>query len=261
MPKKGAGDVRNLRTKPTEDVLYENNIVIIARLMNPENKKSSPAVTVIVVLGLLAMLAGVVFWVVIKPQLTQVGSSSEHGLPKDIASAYIPGGRPLAGIRLIDHNGQPFTEQRFKGKWTFMFFGYTHCPDVCPTTMLIMKAVWARLPEAAKQAPEPQMLFVSVDPDRDTPEILKSYATFYNPEFLGVTAKHKYLDILTKQVGALYGYDDGVNEGEYTVNHSAQLVLIDPDGRFRAVFSPPLAVDDIVRTFPAIREYYQRVDK
>jgi protein SCO1/2 len=215
----------------------------------------SPRLLVIAIsLSLLALLSGVL----IAKYLLPGGRSGlpEVSLPKEIASVYIPQGRPLAGIRLTDHNGKAFTEEHFKGKWSFLFFGFTHCPDVCPTTLLVMKAVWNRLPEQARQAPEPQLLFVSVDPDRDTPEILKPYATYYHPEFLGVTAEHKYLDILTTQVGALYGYEDGESENGYTVNHSSQLILIDPQGYFRGVFSPPLQVDEIVKTFTAIRQYH-----
>lgn len=225
--------------------------------MNSESQKSSrfPRPLVIAIsVGLLALLSGILISIYVLPGGRAALPVSP--LPKEIASVYIPQGRPLAGIRLTDHNGQPFTEERFKGKWSFLFFGFTHCPDVCPTTLLVLKAVWNRLPDEARQAPEPQMLFVSVDPDRDTPEILKPYVTYYNPEFLGVTAEHKYLDIVTTQVGALYGYDDGENDKEYTVNHSSQLILIDPQGNFRAVFSPPLQVDEIVKTFTAIRKYH-----
>lgn len=223
----------------------------------PDKPTKTPNLPLILLgAGIIAMILGFVLWGLVKPYLEQSRETGESQLPREIASAYIPKGRPLAGIRLTDHNNQPFTEERFKGKWSFMFFGYTHCPDVCPTSLLVMKAVWSKLPASARQAPEPQMLFVSVDPDRDTPEILKSYTTYYHPEFLGVTAKHKFLDILTTQVGALYGYEDGETEGDYTVNHSAQVVLIDPQGNFRAVFSPPLIVDNIIKTFTAIREYH-----
>ncbi|MGD8784009.1 MAG: SCO family protein [Thioalkalispiraceae bacterium] len=224
--------------------------------MNTPTHQSRPLV-VLVSIAIVALLAGVLFWLFLKPTMFSTG---ERGLPKQIASVYIPKSRPLAGIRLTDHNNELFTEESFKGKWSFLFFGFTHCPDVCPTTLLVMKAVWARLPESAKQAPEPQLLFVSVDPDRDTPELMKSYTTFYHPDFLGVTAEHKYLDILTTQVGALYGYEDGETAETYTVNHSAQIILIDPQGYFRAVFSPPHNVDEIVKTFTAIRAYHPGVE-
>lgn len=178
-------------------------------------------------------------------------------LPEQLQATVLPKGKPIVGLSLKDQNGELFTEQNFKGKWSFLFFGFTNCPDICPTTMLVMKAVWAKLPASARVAPEPQMYFVSVDPQRDTPELLKAYATFYNPEFIGVTGNNNQLDVLVNQVGALYGYEDGEKEGEYTVNHSAQIILIDPNGKMRAVFSPPYQVDDIVNTFVSIREFFK----
>ena len=183
---------------------------------------------------------------------------TEQRLPEQLQATVLPKGKPIVGLSLKDHNGQLFTEQQFKGKWSFLFFGFTHCPDVCPTTMLVMKAVWAKLPASARAAPQPQLYFVSVDPQRDTPELLKSYATFYNPEFIGITGNNNQLDVLVNQVGALYGYEDGEKEGEYTVNHSAQIILIDPSGNMRAVFSPPYQADEIVKTFVSIREFFSK---
>ena len=183
---------------------------------------------------------------------------TDQRLPDQLQATVLPKGKPIVGLSLKDHNGQLFTEQQFKGKWSFLFFGFTHCPDVCPTTMLVMKAVWAKLPASARAAPQPQLYFVSVDPQRDTPELLKSYATFYNPEFIGITGNNNQLDVLVNQVGALYGYEDGEKEGEYTVNHSAQIILIDPSGNMRAVFSPPYQADEIVKTFVSIREFFSK---
>ena len=217
--------------------------------MNNESRNKTPLR--IAILGFAALVIGLASWFyLIKP-------NSDMPMPPEVANAYIPEGRPVVGLQLIDHNNQPFSEQRFKGKWSFLFFGFTHCPDVCPTTLLVMKSVLAKLPEIAKQAPEPQLLFVSVDPDRDTPAIMKAYTEHYHPDFIGLTGEHKYLDILTIQVGALYGYEDGDTEKEYTVNHSAQMVLIDPQGHFRAVFTTPHQVDSIVNTFTAIRQYHR----
>lgn len=170
---------------------------------------------------------------------------------------YLEPGKPISGFDLIDYNHQRFDASRFKGRWTFMFFGYTNCPDVCPTTLLVMKSVWAKLPAAAKAAPAPQLVFVSVDPDRDTPERLKKYVTFYRPDFIGVTGKADEIDILTRQVGVQYGFDDDPDGKGYTVKHSAQIILVDPKGMMRAVFSPPHKVDDLVRSFVQIRNYYK----
>ncbi len=209
--------------------------------------KNKIPLMVVVIITLLIVIAAGVWFMVIKPN---------QALPKSIENTYLPNRRPVVGIQMVDHNNQPFTEQRFKGKWSFLFFGFINCPDVCPTTLLVMKSVWAKLPASAKQAPEPQLVFVSVDPDRDTPAIMKDYVQYYHPDFIGITGEHKYLDILTVQVGALYGYEDGETDNDYTVNHSAQIILIDPQGYFRGVFSGPLQVDEIVKTFTAIRDYH-----
>ncbi|MBI3560216.1 MAG: SCO family protein [Gammaproteobacteria bacterium] len=184
-------------------------------------------------------------------------STSEDTLPAALKQHYLIGDKPIVGIKMTDQWGQPFTEARFKQHWTFMFFGYTQCPDVCPTTLLLMKQVWEKLPVAAKQSPTPQMVFVSVDPDRDTQEKLKDYVSYYHPDFIGVRSNHDNLDVLTNQLGVLYGYEDGSSPKDYTVLHSAQLVLIDPNGSMRAVFSPPLTVPDIVSTFSKIRDYFK----
>lgn len=215
--------------------------------MNSTTEKKSPFLAIIIIAVIALSIAAAVWLLVLKPR---------QGLPTAIANTYIPEGRPVVGIRMQDHNNQPFSEEQFKGKWSFLFFGFTHCPDVCPTTLLVMKSVWAKLPESAKQSPEPQLVFVSVDPDRDSPAILKNYVQYYHPDFVAITGEHKFLDILTVQVGALYGYEDGENENAYTVNHSAQVVLIDPQGYFRGVFTSPHQVNEIVNTFTAIRDYH-----
>ena len=102
------------------------------------------------------------------------------------------------------------------------------------------------------------MIFVSVDPDRDKPEILKQYVQYFHPEFNGVTGKINEIDKLTSQIGILYGYDEkeGGNDLEYTVNHSAQLILVDPKGRMRAVISPPHIPETIASNFQTIRLFY-----
>lgn len=218
--------------------------------MNTDNKSKPNYLalsTIFLVAGLLVFI--LVWHFVLQP--------SSRDLPAQLQATVLPKGKPIVGLSLKDHNDQLFTEQRFKGKWSFLFFGFTNCPDICPTTMLVMKAVWAKLPESARAAPEPQLYFVSVDPQRDTPALLKAYATFYHPDFMGITGNNNQLDVLTNQIGALYGYEDGEKEGEYTVNHSSQVILIDPAGNMRAVFSPPHQIDEMVKTFVTIREYFK----
>ncbi len=218
--------------------------------MNMQTKQSKPNYLALAIMFVVIGLIGFI--------LAQRFLPAGDRLPESLKATVFPKGKPIVGISLKDHNDQLFSEQRFRGKWSFMFFGFTNCPDVCPTTMLVLKSVWAKLPESARTAPEPQLIFVSVDPQRDSTALLKEYVTFYHPDFVGITGNHNQLDVLVNQIGALYGYeDDETSKGEYTVNHSAQVILIDPSGQMRAVFSPPFDINDMVTTFVNIREYFK----
>lgn len=205
----------------------------------------------LVIVGLAVMVAGaLVAHYALEPR-------QSASLPEDLQATYLPQGKPISGLQLKDHSQAAFDETRFQGKWSFLFFGFTNCPDICPTTMLVMKSVWNKLPEEARKTPAPQMVFVSVDPQRDTLDKLQKYVTYYHPDFLGVTGELDQLDVLTRQIGVLYGFEDPGADGNYTVNHSSQIVLIDPQGNLRAVFSTPHLVDEIVKSFVNIRDYHK----
>ena len=185
-------------------------------------------------------------------------NNNDNKIPKNLDATVLPNARPLVGFNLIEQNGQVFSPEQLKGHWSFLFFGFTNCPDVCPTTLKVMQSVWKTLPTKMGDIGHPKLYFVSVDPDRDKPETLKQYVQYFNSEFNGVTGKLDELDKLTSQIGILYGYDekDGDNDPEYIVNHSAQLILVDPKGRMRAVISPPHVAKTIAANFQTIRLFY-----
>ncbi len=155
-----------------------------------------------------------------------------------------PNPRSFSGIYLRDHNDEAFTEARFKGHWSLVFFGYTHCPDVCPMTLTQMQAVYKKLDAQARQAV--QFVFISVDPDRDTPEVMKNYVEYFNPEFVGVSGEASSILSITRQLGVPFAIEDH-NEGElnYNVDHSAALFVINPDGQRHGLFQSPHVSDDI----------------
>ena len=185
-------------------------------------------------------------------------NSNDTRIPKNLDATVLPNARPLLSFSLVDQDNQTFSPAQLKGQWSFLFFGFTNCPDVCPTTLKVMQSVWKTLSTKNGDAGHPKLYFVSVDPDRDKPEILKQYVQYFNPEFNGVTGKLDELDKLTNQIGILYGYDekDDDNDQEYIVNHSAQLILVDPKGRMRAVISPPHIAKTIAANFQTIRTFY-----
>ena len=116
----------------------------------------------------------------------------------------------ISRFQLTDYNQQRYDNQRLVGHWSVLFFGYTHCPDICPTVMLDMANVYEEY-KKRQDARELQVVFVSVDPNRDTLKLLKDYVSYFNPNFLGVTGERQQIDALTGSVGAMYDFEDGIS--------------------------------------------------
>ena len=133
-------------------------------------------------------------------------------------------------FRLTDHNGKVRTLADFRGKAVVMFFGYTQCPDVCPTTMLEMKAVLQQLGADAQRV---QVLFVTVDPERDTRELLSSYVPAFDPSFLGLYGDMETTAKTAKEFRVFYQKQPGSTPSSYTVDHTAGSYVFDPRGRVR----------------------------
>jgi protein SCO1/2 len=133
-------------------------------------------------------------------------------------------------FNLTDHHGKARTLADFRGKAVVMFFGYTQCPDVCPTTMMEMTAV---LQQLGKDAPRVQMLFVTVDPERDTRELLSSYVPAFDPSFLGLYGDLETTARTAKEFRVFYQKQPGSTPGSYTVDHTAGSYVFDPQGRVR----------------------------
>lgn len=165
--------------------------------------------------------------------------------------------RPLQAFDLVDHHGRPFDLDRLRGQWTFLFFGYTHCPDVCPTTMTTLNAAARRMAELEEAPPAAQFAFVSVDPERDTPEQLGRFVPYFNKAFLGVTGTRPAIDAFTRQLGIMHMKVDTDSPDGYLVDHSASVLLIDPQARFHALFSAPLDPRVIARDYQQLTRHYE----
>ncbi len=164
-----------------------------------------------------------------------------------LAATRFPTARSVQPFSLVDHTGSPFDNTSLDGRWSFLFFGYTHCPDVCPTTLSVLNSVAQRLQSAPEAV---RFVMVTVDPERDTPDKLGKFVTYFNGDFVGVTGTEDGLQALTKQLGIMYmRVNDTDNPASYLVDHSAGVFLFDPNGRYHAVFSPPLSADAIAADF------------
>ena len=152
---------------------------------------------------------------------------------------------------LADHNGKMRTLADFKGKAVVVFFGFTLCPDVCPTTMMEMANVMQQLGPDAKRV---QVLFVSVDPERDTPQILSEYVPAFHPDFLGLVGTQEQTDKVVKEFKAFYQKVPGREAGTYTVDHTAGSYVFDPEGRIRLFVRHGQGTEPIVHDLKLLLE-------
>lgn len=176
------------------------------------------------------------------------------GMPvvMDTVATVLPEPMNVPAFTLHDHNGKIFTNENLKNKWTFVFFGYTHCPDICPTTLVTLDQTDKILREL-KIKPMPEVVFVSVDPERDTTEHLASYVAYYNPDFTAVTGPVDQLHALTRPIGIMFQRSPDTNTADdYQIDHSVTVLLIDPQARLRALNSPPHNAEAIAHDYKEI---------
>ena len=167
-----------------------------------------------------------------------------------LGAMVLPNPNPLPTFELIDQDGAPIDETVFEGQWDLVFFGFTHCPDVCPTTLQVLAAAKTALGEKGV-SPLPRIVLVSVDPERDTPEILEQYVGYFGAGNLGITGSLEGIRALTKGLGIYFEKQES-DDGNYLVDHSAAVLLIDPQGRFSALFSGPHVVENYVHDLPIL---------
>jgi protein SCO1/2 len=166
--------------------------------------------------------------------------------------------RDLPAFELTDMHGEPFTRASFEGEWSFVFFGYTYCPDICPLTMALLASALEEIRKEDADA-DPRVIFVSVDPDRDTPEALNQYVGYFNREFTGVTAPMEQLTPFTRSLGILHRKAENPEDPEnYLVDHSASVLLINPRGQLQAVLSAPHQVRTLASDFLQIRKRFEQ---
>src|SRR5579863_642056 len=180
------------------------------------------------ILGLAACVAAAAgFWLA-----RELDSSG----PELASGTWLPRAKTIADFHLTDNEGKPFSLRDLQGKPTLVFFGFTHCPDVCPTTL-------AKLAQLKKVAalPDVRVVFVSVDPQRDTPAAMGLYAHAFDPDFIGVTGDPAAITKLTSRFGIAVSRVE-LPGGDYTMDHSAAVFLLDTHGRIVAIFTPPFDI-------------------
>ena len=186
------------------------------------------------------------------PQLTedQMRQAGIYILPKP---------RELLDFELQDHTGAPFVRENLTGGWSFLFFGFTSCPDVCPTSMSVLGKVRSSLEASEYEFDSPfKGLLVTVDPERDDPKRLGEYATAFSPDFLGITGSKKQLEDFARQLNVAFvkvpldDAGDGLSSGDYTVDHTGNIVIVNPLGHYHGFIKLPHKADMVQLTYQTL---------
>lgn len=205
-----------------------------------------------IIVAAFALIAGVL--------LSQFLSQKNTPLkPPGIQGAIFPVAKTIDNFTLTNQMGNQVNLDLFRHNWSLVFVGYTHCPDICPTTMAVMSEVTGYMKE--ENIEPPQIIFLSIDPERDTAELLKDYVTYFNPDFTGLTGQKTEIDRLTRQLNAVYqkapGLSGKITDDDYLMDHSSALMLMNPDAKLQSVLTAPHTPGTIIESILASQAYYE----
>lgn len=202
------------------------------------------SIFLIILIAIIAFFVGLWFYHNTRPQVLALTSATILPQPLNIAA-----------FKLEDKNQQPFSNQNFQRQWSFVFFGFTHCPYMCPTTLTMLKQLYRNL-QNDKIQPLPQIVFITVDPERDSSKALKDYLQNFNSAFEGATGSKAQIDALTKQFNVVYAkiFLDG-DKTHYSIDHSGTIILVNPKGQIFAIFSAPYDPLNIAKDYEKIIQH------
>ena len=214
--------------------------------MSQDNNRQSFPIGTLLLVAILA-LAMLVTWLLVKPPSP----------PAELQGVLRSDFRPLTQFHLHSENHGPIGRDNLRGKWTFVFFGYLSCPDVCPNTLHELAAFRRLLDDSGDPAVDmAQVLFVSVDPERDTEAELASYVAHFDKRFIGATAGKAAIDRFARQFGAGYVREAETAPGQYLIAHTSAIFLVDPHGRLVATFSQPHYASTLLSQYRMLAAYY-----
>jgi protein SCO1/2 len=197
----------------------------------------------ILLLLVVAVAAGLGLWASQRPVFPWNAATPGATEPAVTSITLLPTPRPLPAFSLQQSDGTPLTGDELKGHWTLVFLGFTHCPDVCPTTLAQLagaQAQWAALPAATR----PRVLFISADPERDSPELTGNYAHGFHADTLAATGPIPQLETFARSLSLVFMKAPGPSgePGDYSIDHSAGFAVLDPQARMAGVVQPPFDI-------------------
>jgi len=219
----------------------------------PVQKKNSRVLGILIVVIIILIALGVYSHYKQKAaQQPPASSSSPTSTPnnQNPTKTMLPTPKTISSFNLTDDSGKPFTNENLKGHWTFMFFGFSGCADVCPTTLTELNKMYQQLNQGtATQLP--QVVFVSVDPERDTLNVLHNYVKNFNPNFIGATGSAENLNVFVKDLGVYFAKvpKEGNN---YGMNHSSQIYIFNPEGNWVGILNYPQPGDQLAENYKTL---------
>lgn len=173
--------------------------------------------------------------------------------PPELRNVLLPSPNPLRAFSLRDDSGRRFDLDRLRGHWTLMFFGYTSCPDICPTTLVTLRDLAGRL----DPNDDVQYVFVTVDPSRDDLRQVGEYLDYFHPGFIGVSGESAEIQAFMKQLNVMAVRETAEDSDTYTIAHTSSIMLIDPEARLLGTFSPPHRAPRIAEQFQVLLDYLE----
>jgi protein SCO1 len=200
----------------------------------PRHSHQSGRIFIIIAVAVAAIAAGIIV------------SSNLMQRTMDLREAQLfPQPRLIDDFELETAAGESFTRADLEGQWTLLFAGFTNCPDICPDTLAVLAQTMREL-DIMRREEKPQVVFLSVDPERDQGEHLADYVAWFHEDFIGVTGDEPQLERFTRQLGLVYFREEpDEDSGFYNVDHSASILIIDPQGRLYGRFGPAVSSEDV----------------
>jgi protein SCO1/2 len=212
-----------------------------------------PGKSRLVLLVSLAILAGVLSFFAVRHSTSPEWAS----IPPEVQAILWPAARDIADFSQLDQRGRTFSKADLHGHWSLLYFGYLQCPDICPTTLRSLSQMRALMVEAAADADMPSIIFVSVDPSRDTPARIASYLAFFDEALIGLSGTPADLDALAGSIGIAHA-ENVEATGVRTMDHTTSVIVVDPQGRAVAALPAPHHAPEMLQQFNALRAFLAR---
>lgn len=217
--------------------------------MNSQNSKRGIRLTLLCVTVFVALILAGFIHKISQPRILNAYELRENG------AVLLDMPRKFSDFELVDHRGQVFGAENLTGQWTLLFFGFTHCPDICPTTMAAAAKMYEGLEQEDKE--QLQVVLISLDPERDTTEKLSQYVPYFNPDFIGATGNQYVLLKLATELNVAFNKVQ-LETGDYTIDHGANMVLINPYGHYHGFFKPPFEEGSMRMAWQSIKATFEQ---